>query len=428
MIESLIITLREGIEIALVVGILIVYLRKLGQAKLVMAVHAGLILAVIASVAGGIILQKLAIDSESLEGYFLLVAALFVMTMIIWMWVTAKRIRSEIQTKIDTILLTTFSSAKIFAGILLFTFVMVVREGIETAIFLQAVAFSTGEWQSLIGTVAGILLAVIFALLFIRGSMKIDIARFLKITAITLMIFTLQLVINAVHEFFENGILPASPRMMGILGPIVQNDVLFIGAILIIPALMMIIPGKKRVPAGSSGNQRRWQLSAAIVSLLLIVLLGASDVFSSRTEVNFHSTELKVSPGGLVTIPISEVGDNNVHRFSIRDNGLEIRFFVIRKSLSSFATAFDACRACYAYGKYYLKDGNLICSQCDAPYPLSKLRPTKSDEPVDENNSGSMEGNGCAPIYLPSQMRDGSIQILLTDLQKERRYFDISGD
>ncbi len=426
MIESLIITLREGIEIALVVGILIVYLRKLGQGKLVAAVHAGLILAVIASVAGGIILQKLAIDEESLEGYFLLVAAVFVMTMIIWMWMTAKRIRAEIQTRIDTILQATTSRVRTFAGILLFTFVMVVREGIETAIFLQAVAFSTGEWQSLTGTVAGIVLAVLFAIFFIRGSMKIDIGRFLKITAITLVIFTLQLVVNAVHEFIENGILPASPKMMGILGPIVQHDILFIGAILIIPALMMMIPGKKRPTAGAAGNQRRWQMSAAILSLLLIVLLGASDVFSTRTEVDFGSTELTVSAGGTVTIPISAVSDNNLHRFSIRDQGLEIRFFVIRKSLSTFATAFDACRACYAYGKYYLKDDNLICSQCDAPYPLSRLRPVKTDEPLDENNSGSMEGNGCAPIYLPSQMRDGSIQILLGDLQKERKYFEIS--
>jgi high-affinity iron transporter len=425
MIESMIITLREGIEIALVIGILVVYLQKVGQPKFIISVYAGLLLAVIASIAGGIILQRLAIDQESLEGYFLIIAALFVMSMIVWMWITAKKIRTEIHEKIDTILLTT-SSWKTHAGVLLFTFFMVVREGIETAIFLQAVMFSTGEWQSLTGAIAGIVLATLFALFFIRGSVKIDIARFLKVTAITLLIFAIQLGINAVHEFFENGVFPANPRMMGILGPIVQNDIFFIGAILCIPAFMMLIPGKKQITTVTTGGQRRWQLGAAILSLLLILFLGASDVYSSHHEIDLTSLELQIPHSRILTIPINEISDNNLHRFCIHDNGIEIRFFVVRKSLSNFATAFDACHACYAYGKYYLKNDNLICSQCDAPFPLSKLRPTLTDEPVDMNNSGSMEGNGCAPIYLPSKMHNGSIEILLSDLQKQRKYFDIN--
>ncbi|MBI3766608.1 MAG: DUF2318 domain-containing protein, partial [Ignavibacteriales bacterium] len=91
-----------------------------------------------------------------------------------------------------------------------------------------------------------------------------------------------------------------------------------------------------------------------------------------------------------------------------------------------FATAFDACYACYSYGRYYLKNGELICSQCDAPSPLSKLHQAVEDDQIDENNSGSMEGNGCAPIYLPSRMRDGKIEIRIADLQHRRKYFDIT--
>ncbi len=425
MIESLIITLREGIEVALVVGILVAYLRKLDHPRLVKTVYLGLWLAVFSSIAGGIIFQWLAIDQESLEGYFLLIAAISVTSMILWMWFAAKKIKSEIQEKIDTIVAAPVSW-KVHVGVLSFTYFMVVREGIETAIFLQAIAFSTGGWQSLVGTLAGILLATGFAVMFIRGSVRIDIERFLKVTAITLLIFTVQLIINALHEFYENGVFPPNPHMMGLLGPLVQNDVFFIGAIITIPAFMMLIPGRKRQSTSSWKEQRRWQLSTASIAILLIVFLGMTDVFSSHHEINLSSKELQIPADGTITIPINQVSDNNLHRFSIHDRGLEIRFFVIRKSLSTFATAFDACRACYSYGKYYLKNEDLICSQCDAPFPLSKLRPTLENDVPDENNSGSMEGNGCAPIYLPSRLRNGSIEILVPDLLKQRKYFEIS--
>ena len=99
MIESAIIALREGIEIALVLGILVVYLRKIQREDIVRFVYLGLVFAGIASIAGAIVFQRLAIDQESLEGYFMLVAATFVISMIIWMWMTAKKIRKEIEGK-----------------------------------------------------------------------------------------------------------------------------------------------------------------------------------------------------------------------------------------------------------------------------------------------------------------------------------------
>ncbi len=438
MLESMIIALREGIEIALVLGILVVYLNKIGRPILIRSVYAGLVLALLASAAGAVILQELSIDSESLEGYFMLAAAVFVISMIVWMWFTAKKIRGEIEARVDTIVGSSVSWRS-HAGILSFTFLMIVREGVETAIFLQAVALSTGAWRSIAGTVIGLLMATVFAVLFIRGSLRIDISRFLRVTAITLLIFTLQLIVNAFHEFYEYGIFPASPKMMGILGPIVQHDILFILAILSIPAIMLLIPGKKsRTMAAGSGEaapgsregqsagQRRWQLSAGIASICIISFLGVGEVFTSSHDVDLTAKMLPFPSAGTVGIPVTEVSDNNLHRYSIQDNGLTIRFFVLRTGFGKFATAFDACYACYSYGRYYLKNGELICSQCDAPSPLSKLHQTRGEAEPDENTSGSMEGNGCAPIYLPSRLRAGRIEIKLTDLQSKRKYFDIT--
>ena len=424
MIETMIIALREGIEIALVLGILIVYLQKTQRTSLISSVYLGLILAVIASIGGAIVLQKLAIDQESLEGYFMLVAAVFVISMIIWMWLTAKKIRSNIEQKVNSIIDGEISW-KAHLSMLTFTFLMIVREGIETAIFLQAVAFSTGSWSSVLGTMIGLSFATMFAVLFIRGSVKIDIGRFLKVTAITLLIFTFQLIVNAFHEFYEYGVLPANPKMMGVLGPIVQNNVLFVIAIISIPALMLVILGRKAKQASTTRGQRRWQLSAGFASLVVVLFLGVGNIFSSNYEMDLSSEQVNILQSGIIQIPIAKVSNSNLHRYSIDDNGLEIRFFVLRTSLGKFATAFDACYACYSYGRYYLKNGGLICSQCDAPSPLSKLHPAVEEEQLEENNGVSMEGNGCAPIYLPSHMHDGNIEIKVADLQHQRKYFEI---
>jgi high-affinity iron transporter len=423
-IESAIIALREGIEISLVIGILVVYLRKIQREFLLKAVYLGLVAAFIGSIGGAALLVKFGIDSESLEGFFMLFAAFFVITMIAWMWMTAKKIRTEIEGKIDSIV-TSSAGWKAFLGIFTFTFFMIVREGLETAVFLQAVALSSGAWRSIIGTTIGLALAAVFCVLFIRGSVRIDIGKFLKVTACTLVIFTLQLFVNAFHEFYEYGIFPANPKMMGILGPIVQNDTFFIIAIISIPAFMLIIPGKKRQPA--SIPQRRWQLSAGIAAICITLFLGVGEMFSSNPVMNLNAETLMPGVDGNIAIPLSSVDDGNIHRYSIRDQELTIRFFVLRTGVGKISTAFDACKACYSYGRYYLKNNELICSQCDAPSPISSLRPSFEETAVDTTGTQSaMEGNGCHPIYLPSHIANGNIIVTVKDLQGQRKYFDIT--
>lgn len=427
MIESLIIALREGIEVALVLGILIVYIRKIHRPSLIPTVYFGLGAAIVTSVIAAIILQRLAIDHELLEGYFMIAAAVFVTTMVIWMWFTAKGIRREIEGKVNEIIEAP-TAWQMHVGMFAFTFLMVVREGIETAIFLQAVAMSTQAWLSLVGALLGFGIAITFAILFIRGSLKVDIARFLKVTAITLLIFVAQLLANGLHEFYEYGILPANPRMMGILGPIVRNNVLFIIAIVCIPALMLIIPSTKVSREPVQPRNRRLQLSIGLISLSIVFFLGVGNMFSSNHSMDLSAIPLETPGDDVTRIPIENVDDGNLHRYSIDDDGIQIRFFVLRTSLGKFATAFDACYACYNYGRYFLRNGELICSQCDAPSSLMKLKPSAADEEVGEDMSGSMEGNRCSPIYLASVLRDGHIHIRVSDLQAQRKYFDTSAE
>jgi hypothetical protein len=81
--------------------------------------------------------------------------------------------------------------------------------------------------------------------------------------------------------------------------------------------------------------------------------------------------------------------------------------------------------ACYNYGYYFLRNGELICSICEAPSEMSKLAVATE---VDPDQSGSMEGLGCAPLHLPSRLEKGSIVIKTSDLQVNKIFFQTGLD
>ncbi|MCL5073728.1 MAG: FTR1 family protein, partial [Actinobacteria bacterium] len=136
MIESLVITLREGIEAALVVGIILTYLNKVGKTTLKKMVYLGLAISIIASIAFAIVFQMLNLDPENeyLEGSLLIAASIMVATLVIWMWRVSKSIKTEVEKKLDSIVNQKNTSAQ-GLGLMAFTFLMVFREGAETVLF-----------------------------------------------------------------------------------------------------------------------------------------------------------------------------------------------------------------------------------------------------------------------------------------------------
>ena len=424
MLESYLITFREGVEISLIVGILLVYLRKINRTNLRATVFYGLGAAATVSVIAALILEKLALDFEPLEGYLMFAAAILVTTMIVWMWRTSKHIKRDIEHRIDSIVAEQKTSFGAYVGVFLFTFLMVVREGIETVIFLRAVSSGQGAWGVLVGVGAGVLAAIAFGVLFVKGSVKVDIGKFLKVTAVVLLVFVAQLVVNGIHEFFELGVFPASPTAMGIVGPIVRNNLLFILAIFSIPAIMFIIP-PSRHGASVPVPGRRMQLATGLITLSVVFFFGFDYVFQSRSSVEISPPAVVEPAGGTIDIPVNDLLDGKLHRFVwITSDSIRIRFFALRTGTSSFGTAFDACRACYNYGFYYVKDGELICSLCEAPASMSNL--ATATDAGDPDQSGSMEGMGCAPIELPSRIENGSIVIRTAQLLEKKKFFTTS--
>src|SRR3989337_2936357 len=195
MFETLTITLREGIEAALVIGIILAYLGKTNKEALKKYVYAGIIAAVVGSIATAIAIQMLLAEwSEFMEGLMVFIAAFFPATMLVWMHRTSKHIRQDVEQGIESAL-----DKWQALGALALTFFMIYREGAEIVLFLSAMAKEANIFSVLEGA-AGLSLAVVFGYLFIKGSLRMNLGRFFKITGVMLAVILFQLIIGGIHD------------------------------------------------------------------------------------------------------------------------------------------------------------------------------------------------------------------------------------
>jgi high-affinity iron transporter len=204
MLQALVITLREGLEAFLIVAISLAYLRQSGRHALTAAVHWGIAAAVAVSALGGYLLYHAA-NQEWLDGPLALVAAASVTWMIVHMWRTGRRMKGDIEGRLRE------SSARpgtaAFAGVFLFTLLMVSREGMETALLLMQLRETV---NLALGAVVGVAGAAAIAWLWSRYGHRVNLALFFQATAIFLFVFVVQLVIAGMHEMSEQGYLPYS--------------------------------------------------------------------------------------------------------------------------------------------------------------------------------------------------------------------------
>ena len=235
MLEAFIITLREGVEAALIVGITLAYLAKINRPELRKSVYAALGAAFVGSIGVAIIIARTHFNQDIFEGWVMLAAAFFVVTMIIFMMRTGRKLKGEIETKVGSL-----AGDGSRLGLFAFVFLMILREGVETVLMLGAISLNSDELLNVIGTVLGVAAAVLFGVMFVKGSVRINLQKFFRITTVILFFVAAQLVISGLHELSENGVLPSSRREMAIIGPIVRNDLFFFITILALAALMVL--------------------------------------------------------------------------------------------------------------------------------------------------------------------------------------------
>jgi high-affinity iron transporter len=417
MLQSLVVSLREGVEAALIVGIAIIYLRKTGRQHSVKIVYLALGAAIAASIAGAVLLQRISLNQEAFEGYIFLLSAVFVATMLYWMNKTARGLKGHIEQRLEHS--SSESSASTW-GIFLFVFFMVLREGIETVLILSAVTLNTSDLLEFSGAIAGLALATIFAVLFLRGSIRVDIRRFFQITTIILVAVIAQLVISGLHELSEAGVVPSNQQLMALIGPIVSHDIFFIVLILALAGMMILFDWRSRAhevsAAGSTrGAEHRatlhaarrdklWTAAVCSTTLIFIMAITAEFIYANGQTALSPATPVTDS-GGIIRIPLAEVSDGELHRFSYQGTDISARFIVI-KTGDHIGTAFDACVICGSQG-YYQKGPHVFCKNCTAEIYAPSIGVT----------------GGCNPVPLTSHVSDTDLQINVTDLAAGNRLF-----
>jgi high-affinity iron transporter len=414
MLQAFIITLREGVEAALIVGITLAYLAKIGRNDLRRSVYAALGSAFAGSIALAIVLSHFKWNQDIFEGWVMLLAAVFVVTMIVFMMKTGRKLKGEIEGKIGL-----FAREDAWIGLFLFVFLMVLREGVETVLILSAVTLNSTELMSFIGTILGVAVAILFGVMFVKGSVKINLQKFFRITSAILFLVAAQLVIGGLHELSENGVLPSSKQEMAIIGPIVRNELFFFITILVLAALMVLFELKSRQPLElpasgaarrkalwSARRERLWMASVYTCCFLFIVMVTAGFIYEKSASALSPATEVAFV-NGKVSIPVKTVYDGDLHRFSAKENGLEIRFWLYQKPDGKVATLFDACEICGAVGFYKTKQA-VVCKNCASPLNLQSI---------------GMSG-GCNPIPMKAQVTDDSIIISEADIAAGAHYFE----
>jgi high-affinity iron transporter len=208
LIASFLISFRESLEAALIVSIIIAYLGKIGRNDLKRYLYLGTGLAIIVSMilGWGVITfyGNLSKNAERIfEGFASITATIVLTYMIFWMSRNARKIKSELQEKIDVAVNTGY-----LFGITALAFIAVFREGLETVLFLTALAIAD-PLGTFGGTILGVGTVLLLALLMVRGIYRMNIQKFFKYTSIILVIFGAGLLGYGVHEFIEAGLLPA---------------------------------------------------------------------------------------------------------------------------------------------------------------------------------------------------------------------------
>lgn len=210
MLQAFVITLREGLEAFLIIAISIAYLKKTGRRSLLPAVHWGIVVSILLSVAAGVLLAQ-ARNQALWEGVLAVAAAVLVATLTVHMWRAGRRMKKEIEGRLEA------SSIKVGAaaafGVFAFTLLMITREGMETALLMNALLFQVQSFDIISGAVGGTLVAAFIAFLWSRYGHRVNLARFFQVTAIFLFVFVFQLLIYGFHELTEANLLPDSTAL-----------------------------------------------------------------------------------------------------------------------------------------------------------------------------------------------------------------------
>jgi high-affinity iron transporter len=336
------ITLREGLEAALIVGIIAAYLVKLGRRDALRGVWVGVGAAVTLSIVVGVLVVATVgrlplVVQESIEGIAAVLAVIVLTWMLFWMRRQGRAIKGELEHGVDIAL--AGGSMLALAGL---AFVSVAREGLETVLFLFAIGSSSGPaLQTLVAAIAGLVVAVGIGYAIFAAGVRIDLRRFFTITGVVLIFVSAGLCAFAVHEFGEAGlisntgtvfdlgsILPVSSALGSVLAglfgyreaPTPLEVFAYLGYL--IPVLILFLRPARRPAPGAVA-------ATGAVALALVVLgcggsaggsaaaasLPPGSIAVKASEYRFDPSTITAMPGS-VTFVVTNAGSTE-HEFEI---------------------------------------------------------------------------------------------------------------
>src|SRR5436305_1371917 len=254
------------------------------------------------------------IFEDVFEGWIMLVAAFFVVTMVVFKMKTGRKLKGEIEGKVGLL-----AGNDAWFGLFIFIFLMVLREGAETVLILSAVSLNSTELMSFLGTLLGVLCAIAFGVMFVKGSARINLQKFFKVTTAIMFLVAAQLLISGLHELSESGVIASSKREMAIIGPIVSNDWFFFVTIFAMAALMVLFEAKRRAPmlapnaspaerrkaTWTARRERLWMGSVYTFSFIFIAMVTAEFVYTMTVSALSPPSHVSFT-NGKVSIPLSQ--------------------------------------------------------------------------------------------------------------------------
>jgi high-affinity iron transporter len=420
MFQSLVITLREGVEAALIIGIVVAYLAKTGRQSWNRIVYAALAAAVAGSLVAAYAVHRLEVGEDAYEGWLMLVGAAFVASMVLWMWRAGKRLKQEIETRLSGISASPSRSAAL--GLFFFVFLMVFREGIETVLFLAAVSLRSSDLANFLGGVVGLTLAVGLGVAFFKGSIKVNLRKFFAVTSLVLLVVAAQLLISGLHELSEAQILPSSRREMALIGPVVNNEAFFFVVMVALCSLLLassrirsrgtgdaqwalLSPPERRKVRAAERRDRFWKTAASVVGALVMILISAEFIYSRTAQAVSPPTPVSIVDG-VARIPSAPLADHKLHHYVIPVNRADVRLIAILDATDTVRAGLDACLICGTQG-YYQDGQNVICRNCGSAIYIPTIG----------------QAGGCNPIHIDYVVEGGSITISENSLAAAARYF-----
>lgn len=425
MLQTLVITLREGLEAALVVGVILAYLRRTEQLNLTRFVWLGVALAVGASALGAILIQLLyqgkghePREQQIISGVIMIVAAVMVTTMIVWMWRSSRRLRSELEGQVQNAVAQGPGAG---LSLLLLVFAMVFREGIETVLFLAGTFLAGGAdgATGIGGALIGLGLACLFGYLLFRGSVVIEFRRFFQLTGLLLMLFVAELVAGAVHELQEALILPPAGYgpVWDVLVWLASPDSQFYTLIAIVAVPLALMLAALSSPTDGQDRRARRRLAFVMTGLVVFILTAGTQVYAQAPSLEPETVRLESQAE--LRIPVAAIGTGQLRRYTVAVDGTVVRFLLVgvhpdhahsRTSdthTSDVRGGFDSCQVCGTHG--FVQKGDAVsCKRCGVETPFEELG----------------ELGGCRPFPLAFKITNGTVVVQLADLAPSLGRFD----